>query len=334
MPNCNLFIGRTGCGKTSLHNLLKGEDPEPFSSSTKEAKGLNIDIDGRSHLFVDTVGFLDHVMSDTPQSMVNKLGEFLKDRHLEVGRVFYCTPYNERLLQEEIEWLALILHMLGGESVLQILVVVLTKVDAGFAKKRLDKNFYDNDLVKMVRIAFSRCPIVTSGYDNIDSVKKWLSPMDESPVGTVKPLNIQSISPDEDSQFPPCLDELRAALAKIQEDSTFKDQQDMEIAQLELQLDDISEIIENVWWNPVRSLKVAQLQLEHCKHIIRDLKVNDRGNEKALVIFKCNKLELMKEMEDLQSKTPSKETIRGAMFLMICLVGFSQIFLLIAQRER
>lgn len=329
MPSCNLVFGRTGCGKTSLKNMICGEDPEPDSltSGTSDAQILDVHNEGKIYKYVDTAGILDNRgdgedLKQSRADKVNKIGALVKEGDLEVARVFYCVASTERLLKEEIDWLADIIQMLGGKPVMQVFAIVLTKVDAGFQKRKFEKDFENHELVKVLKAAFPNCPVVTSGYENVDGVKKLLVPVGEETSFGVKPTEIKTITPKADLETQ--LKQTQAQLAKIMaaidgQDSTKQGFQD-EISSLEDQIDALTERITNAgWWCPWDEVEKATKRIRTCQSLIRDLKRNEMKSNDDKNKFERQKLELLAAIRAAEMELREKASI-GKMFVKL-LVG-------------
>lgn len=326
MSTCNLVFGRTGCGKTSLKNMICGLDPEPDSltSGTSDAQVLDVISEGKRYLYVDTAGILDNRgdgedLKQSRADKVNRIGLLLKEGDLQVSRVFYCVASTERLLKEEIDWLADIIQMLGGERVMQVFAVVLTKVDDGFQKKKFEKDFESQPLVKMLKAAFTNCPIVTSGYNNVDSVKKLLVPVEEPNCFAVKPDAIKTITPKADLETQ--LAQTQAKLAEVMKAMEGKDSAKVDIkaqiASLEGEIDDMTERIANAgWWCPGPEIEKASRHIRRCRSLIRELKSNEMKSDEDKSKFERQKLELLDVIRDAETELKEKMKL-GQLFMRL-----------------
>lgn len=326
MPSCNLVFGRTGCGKTSLKNMICGEEPEPsgLASATSDAQILDVTSEGKRYLYVDTAGILDNRgegegLKNSRADKVNKIGALLKEKCLEVSRVFYCVSSTERLLLEEIDWLADIIQMLGGQTVMTVFAVVLTKVDAGFQKKKFEKDFDNHELVKLLKAAFANCPVVTSGYDNVDSVKKLLVPVEETHSFVIKPDAIKTITPkaDLESQLKQTQAKLAAVMKVIESKGSTEVDIKAELERLDEEIDSLTERITNAgWWCPFAEIDKAQKRIRTCRSLMRDLKLNGMKSHDEKMEFERQKLELRDAIKDAEMELKEKMNL-GKMFMKL-----------------
>merc|ERR1712193_125609 len=109
------------------------------------------------------------------------------------------------------------------------------------------------ELVKVLRKAFPNAPIVTSGYDNVDSVKKLLAPKAEGSSMQVQPSSIKTIVPkaDLETQLAKAQKQLADIIKSIEGKGQSKEQMQAQIRSLENEIDDLAERIANAsWWCP------------------------------------------------------------------------------------
>lgn len=328
MTSCNLVFGRTGCGKTSLRNMLCGEDPEEDSlrSGTTDAQVLEVTSDGKRFLYVDTAGILDtrgegEEMKNSRADKVNQIGRVLKRSNLTVCRVFYCVSSTERLLKEEIDWLADIIQMLGGQKVMQVFAIILTKVDAGFQKRKFEKDFDNHELVKTLRGAFTNCPVVTSGYDNVDSVKRLLVPCEEEPSFSVTPDVIKVVIPKADLETQ--LTQTRTKLAEVVKTLQGKESTESDIKRqiddLDAEIDSLNERIANAgWWCPWPEIDKANQRIRECRSLMRDLKSNNMKTAADKASFERTKQTLIDAIKEAERELQEKRSL-GKMFMRLWL---------------
>merc|ERR1719367_2063467 len=190
-----------------------------MTSGTSDAEVLSVKMGDDKYLYVDTAGILDNRGDDEELAQsrsvkVNSIGGLLKDQDLTIARVLYCVASTERFLKEEIDWLADIVQMMGGEKIMRCFAVVLTKVDDGFQKTKYEKNFDSNEVVVTLRKAFPGCPIVTAGYGNIENVANLLVASRTETPFKVEPEEIKTIKPKADLETQ--LRQLQQQIAKME----------------------------------------------------------------------------------------------------------------------
>merc|ERR1712113_1000832 len=219
----------------------------------------------------------------------------------------------------EIDWLADIIQMLGGQTVMQVFSIVLTKVDAGFQKKKFEKDFDNHELVTVLRAAFPNCPVVTSGYENIDSVLKLMVPAEESHAFVVKPQAIKTIIPkaDLETQLEHTRAQLAAVTKAIASKGRTKEDINNQLADLETEVDDLQERITNAgWWCPGAEIEKANKRIRQCRAFMRDLKNNDLQSEEDKKKFEIQKQELVGSREEAEQDLREKKSI-ASMFIKL-----------------